>query len=243
MKKTLLALATAATLSAPAIADVKLGVALGFTGPAESLASAMASGAELAIKEVNESGKFFNGTVTSVRADSTCVDASAAAAAADRLVNSDKVDAIIGGLCSGATISMLQNVAMPTGTLIFSPSATSPALSTLEDNNLFFRASPSDARQGQVISEVLMEQGFNEIAMTYTNNDYGKGLADAIQSNFEDKGGKVTIVAAHEDGKGDYGAEVAALAQAGGDILVVVGYLDQGGKGIIQSSLDAGAYD
>ena len=138
---------------------------------------------------------------------------------------------------------MLQNVAMPTGTLIFSPSATSPALSTLEDNNLFYRASPSDARQGQVISEVLMEQGFNEIAMTYTNNDYGKGLADAIQSNFEGKGGKVTIVAAHEDGKGDYGAEVAALAQAGGDILVVVGYLDQGGKGIIQSALDAGAYD
>ena len=47
----------------------------------------------------------------------------------------------------------------------------------------------------------------------------------------------------HEDGKGDYGAEVGALAQAGGDILVVAGYLDQGGKGIIQSSLDAGAFD
>ena len=53
----------------------------------------------------------------------------------------------------------------------------------------------------------------------------------------------VTINTPHEDGKGDYGAEVGALAQAGGDILVVVGYLDQGGKGIIQSSLDAGAFD
>ena len=244
MKKTLLALAAAAAISAPAMAEVKLGIALGFTGPAESLAEAMARGAELAIKEANEAGGILGGQeITSTRADSTCVDASAAAAAADRLVNSDKVDAIVGGLCSGATISILQNVAMPTGTLQFSPSATSPALSTLEDNDLFFRASPSDARQGQVISEVLQEQGFNSIAMTYTNNDYGKGLADAIQSNFEAAGGKVTIVAAHEDGKGDYGAEVAALAQAGGDILVVVGYLDQGGKGIIQSSLDAGAYD
>jgi len=244
MKKTLLALAAAAAISAPAMAEVKLGIALGFTGPAESLAEAMARGAELAIKEANEAGGILGGQeITSTRADSTCVDASAAAAAADRLVNSDKVDAIVGGLCSGATISILQNVAMPTGTLQFSPSATSPALSTLEDNDLFFRASPSDARQGQVISEVLQEQGFNSIAMTYTNNDYGKGLADAIQSNFEAAGGKVTIVAAHEDGKGDYGAEVAALAQAGGDILVVVGYLDQGGKGIIQSSLDACAYD
>ena len=244
MKKTLLAMAAAAAISAPAMAEVKLGIALGFTGPAESLAEAMARGAELAIKEVNEAGGILGGQeITSTRADSTCVDASAAAAAADRLVNADKVDAIVGGLCSGATISILQNVAMPTGTLQFSPSATSPALSTLEDNDLFFRASPSDARQGQVISEVLQEQGYKSIAMTYTNNDYGKGLADAIQSNFEAAGGKVNIVAAHEDGKGDYGAEVAALAQAGGDILVVVGYLDQGGKGIIQSALDAGAYD
>ncbi len=79
--------------------------------------------------------------------------------------------------------------------------------------------------------------------MSYTNNDYGKGLADSIETNFKSVGGKVTINASHEDGKGDYGAEVAALAQAGGEILVVAGYLDQGGKGIIQASLDTGAFD
>lgn len=245
-----LALATAAILSSSIVLagghakSVKLGVVLGFTGPAESLSESMARGAELAIKEVSASKLLLDSaTVTNVRADSTCVDASAAAAAAERVITSDKVDAIIGALCSGATISILQNVAMPKGILLFSPSATSPALSTLEDNDLFFRASPSDARQGQVISEVLQEKGIRSIAMTYTNNDYGKGLSDAIQSNFEATGGKVTINTPHEDGKGDYGAEVAALAQAGGDILVVVGYLDQGGKGIIQSSLDAGGFD
>lgn len=246
-----IALAVAATCMASSLAfagghatSVKLGIALGFTGPAESLAEPMARGAELAIKEVNASGLLLDKAQVSVaRADSTCVDASAAAAAAERLVSSEKVDAIIGALCSGATISILQNVAMPKGVLLFSPSATSPALSTLTDNDLFFRTSPSDARQGQVIAEVLKEQGIGTIAMTYTNNDYGKGLADSIQSNFEAVGGKVTINSPHEDGKGDYGAEVASLAQAGGDILVVVGYLDQGGKGIIQSSLDAGAFD
>jgi len=204
----------------------------------------MARGAELAMKEVSESGLLLdNATVSHVRADSTCTDASAAAAAAERVVSSDKVDAIIGALCSGATISILQNVAMPKGVLLFSPSATSPALSTLEDNDLFFRVSPSDARQGQIIAELLQEKDFESIAMTYTNNDYGKGLADTIQSNFEAAGGKVNIVAPHEDEKGDYSAEVAALAQAGGDILVVVGYLDKGGKGIIQASLDTGAFD
>lgn len=244
MKKTLLAMTAAAAMAAPAMADVKIGIALGFTGPAESLANHMAQGAELAAAEISDSGVFMGGaSVETVRGDSTCTDAGAATATADRLINAEGVDALFGGLCSGATIAMLQNVSMPNGVLQFSPSATSPALTTLEDNNLFFRASPSDARQGQVIAEMLQEKGFDSIALTYTNNDYGKGLADSIQSNFEGLGGEVTITAAHEDGKADYGAEVGALAQAGGDILVVVGYLDQGGKGIIQSSLDAGAYD
>ena len=33
------------------------------------------------------------------------------------------------------------------------------------------------------------------------------------------------------------------LASAGGDAVAVIGYLDQGGKGIIQGSLDSGAFD
>jgi len=79
--------------------------------------------------------------------------------------------------------------------------------------------------------------------LTYTNNDYGKGLADAIKTSFEAAGGEVTIVAAHEDGKADYSAEMGALASAGGDLLVVAGYLDQGGAGIIKAALDSGAWD
>ena len=90
---------------------------------------------------------------------------------------------------------------------------------------------------------MLKEKGIRSAALTYTNNDYGKGLANSIQSNFEKQGGKITLSAAHEDGKGDYTAEVAALAAAGGDILVVAGYVDQGGRGIIRSALDTGAFN
>ncbi len=60
---------------------------------------------------------------------------------------------------------------------------------------------------------------------------------------FKERGGTVTIVAAHEDGKGDYSAEVGALAAAGGDALAVLGYVDQGGRGIMQSAIDTGAFD
>ena len=94
-----------------------------------------------------------------------------------------------------------------------------------------------------MIAEILQEMGISEAAMTYTNNDYGKGLADSIEANVKQRGGTITISTPHEDGKGDYSAEVGALAAVGGDILIVAGYLDQGGKGIIQASLDTGAFD
>lgn len=246
MKTMLRALAATTMLTAmPAMAeDVRLGVILGFTGPIESLTPAMAESAELAMNEVSESGTLMDGAkVVSVRADSTCVDSAAAVAAAERLITSDKVHAIVGADCSGVTTAILQNAAMANGIVMISPSATSPALSDMEDDDLFFRTAPSDARQGQVIADILEDKGVEEIAITFTNNDYGKGLAESIEKNFTGRGGKVTISAAHEDGKGDYTAEVGALAQAGGDVLVVAGYLDQGGKGIIQGALDTGAFD
>ncbi len=209
MKKLLMATAATALMAGTAFAgshskEVKIGIILGFTGPIESLTPSMADGAELAMKEVTDSGLLLDGAmVTPVRADSTCIDAGAATAAAERLVTSDGVSGIMGADCSGVTGAILSNVAVPNGVVMISPSATSPALSTAEDNGLFFRTAPSDARQGQVMTEVLMEEGIKEVAVTYTNNDYGKGLADSFQAAFEAAGGTVTINAAHEDGKAD----------------------------------------
>ncbi len=245
MKKVIMTAALSMALAAPAFADdVKIGVILGYTGPIESLTPDMAAGAELAMKEVNDSGNFMNSmTVVPVRGDSTCIDAQAASATAERLITAEGISAIVGADCSGVTTAILQNVAMANGIVMISPSATSPALTTVEDNGLFFRTAPSDARQGKIVAEILMERGFKTAAMTYTNNDYGKGLADSIEANYKAAGGTITISAPHEDGKADYNAEVASLAQAGGDILIVAGYLDQGGKGIIQASLDNGAFD
>jgi len=243
--KTMAVASVAMVLSGGAMADdVKIGVFLGFTGPIESTVANMAPGAELAIKEVSDSGKFMGGsTVTAVRGDTTCIDAAAATATAERLITSDGVKAIVGGDCSGVTGAALQNVAMPNGIVMISPSATSPGLSTMEDNGLFFRTAPSDARQGEIVADILKEKGISSVAISYTNNDYGKGLADAIQKNVEAQGGSVTLSAPHEDGKGDYSAEVGALAAAGGEVLVVAGYVDQGGRGIVQAAIDSGAFD
>jgi branched-chain amino acid transport system substrate-binding protein len=246
MKHLILAAAAIAVSSSMAVSadTVKIGMLQGFTGPTESLVAPMALGGEMAIQEVSDSGIFLGGKkVVSVRADSTCIDAAAATAAAERLVTSEGVSAINGATCSGATTAVLNNVAIANGVVMISPSATSPALSTIADNDLFFRTAPSDARQGEVLATVIRSRGYSKVAVTYTNNDYGKGLADSFKSAFIAKGGKVTIVSAHEDGKGDYSAEVGALASGGGELLVVAGYLDQGGKGMIQAALDTGAFD
>ena len=247
MKKLLLAtflLTTALVPSMVAGKDIKIGVILGFTGPIESLTPAMAKSAEFAFKEASDSGLLLGGKkIVAVRADSTCIDSAAATAAAERLITSDGVAAILGADCSGVTGAIANNVAVPKGVVMISPSATSPALSTIKDKGFFFRTAPSDARQGQVLANVVKGRGIKEVAVTYTNNDYGKGLANSFSNAFKASGGKVSISAAHEDGKADYSAEVGALSAAGSKHLAVFGYVDQGGKGIIRASLDSDAFN
>ncbi len=244
MKKLVLAaFLFVSTITTSSLADIKMGIILGFTGPIESLTPAMANSAELAFKEASDSGKLLGGQKISVeRADSTCVDSAAATTAAEGLVSGGVV-AIMGADCSGVTGAIATNVAVPNGVVMISPSATSPGLTDLNDNGYFFRTAPSDARGGQILADITKDRKIKSVAITYTNNDYGKGLADVYKAAVEAHGIKVTTVAAHEDGKADYSAEVATLASAGGDAVAVIGYIDQGGKGIIQASLDSGAFD
>ena len=231
------------TFTTNTFAEVKMGIILGFTGPIESLTPAMAASAELAFKEASDSGSLLGGeTISVVRADSTCVDSAAATAAAEGVI-SQGVAAIMGADCSGVTGAIASNVAVPNGVVMISPSATSPGLTALDDKGFFFRTAPSDARGGQILADITKDRKVKSVAITYTNNDYGKGLADVYEAAVKAHCIKVTAVLAHEDGKADYSSEVATLAAAGGDAVAVIGYLDQGGKGIIQGSLDSGAFD
>ena len=222
---------------------VNVGIILGFTGPIESLTPDMAAGAELAFNEASNSGEFLNGSsINIIRADSTCIDSAAATSAAEGLI-SQGVTAIMGADCSGVTGAVLSNVAVPNGVPMISPSATSPALTTAEDNGLFFRTAPSDARGGEVLADITADKGISSVAITYVNTDYGVGLADVYEAAAIARGIDVTAKTAHEGDKADYSAEIGVLSAAGGDALVVIGYLDQGGNQIIQGSLDSGAFD
>lgn len=243
IKKTLLGVATAAVLVGSAHADVKIGFLAGFTGAIESLTPPIFNGAQLAASHVNSQGGLLDGEqMVMPSADTTCVDASAATNGADRLINSENVTAIVGALCSGATIAAANSVAVPANVVMISPASTSPAVSQLNDNDLVFRTPPSDAYQGEVLAKLLINKGIEDVAVTYVNNDYGKGLADAFTSAFENNGGMVMENLAHEDGKADYRAELGSLAASGSQNLVVLAYADGSGQTILRQASEGGNF-
>jgi branched-chain amino acid transport system substrate-binding protein len=223
-------------------ATVNVGELQGFTGPLESMIGPMSGGANLAVTEANASGNYLYGTINVVQGDSVCIDPAVAIAQAEKMINDDNVMAIMGPNCSGNTGAVITNVLVPNGVVAISPSATSPALTTLEDGGWFFRTAPSDARQGPVLANIAISRGQTDMAVTFSNSDYGKGLADAFVTAYEAAGGTVTVMAGHDDDKADYSADVAALSAGGSATLAVLGYANTGGRGIIAASEDTGAF-
>jgi branched-chain amino acid transport system substrate-binding protein len=246
MNKRILSMAVAASalaLAGAAQAEVKVGFLGGFTGPIESLTPPIYEGAQLAVQQINEQGGILGGqTLVMPSADTTCADASAASNAADRMVNTENVTAIVGALCTGATIAAANNAGIPGGVVMVSPASTAPAVSELDDNDLVFRTVPSDAFQGEMLAKLLLDKGIDYVAVTYVNNDYGRGLADAFSEAFEAGGGSVAENLAHEDGRADYRSELGSLSATGADTLVVLAYADSSGQTVLRQAYEAGTF-
>ena len=99
--------------------------------------------------------------------DST-LDPAKAVEAARRMVEVEGVHAIVGPSSSANSLMVVEQVTGPAGIPIVSPSATSPTLTAVEDNDFFFRTTLSDSAQGPVLAQVTREQG-------YDNGDLRRG--------------------------------------------------------------------
>jgi branched-chain amino acid transport system substrate-binding protein len=223
---TLAVAATALTVAAPALAQdtgATIGFIGGFTGPIESLTPPIFAGAELVVSQVNEQGGILGGELSIISADGAC-DATAAAAAADKVINTDNVN---GSGLSG-------------GVVFISPASSAPALTTLEDNDLVYRTTPSDALQGVKLANLLLAKGINDIAITYVNNDYGKGFADALAAAYTAGGGTVAANLAHEEGKADYRAELGNLVAS--QNLVILAYANASGNTVLRQAVESGNF-
>ncbi|MGM0614223.1 MAG: ABC transporter substrate-binding protein [Pseudomonadota bacterium] len=246
INKRLLASAVAAStlaLTGMANAEVKVGFLGGFTGGIESLTPPILDGARLAVEQVNAQGGLLGGEeLVMPTGDTTCSDASAASNAADRMVNTEEVTAIVGALCTGATIAAANNAAVPGGVLMVSPASTAPAVTEIDDNDLVFRTVPSDAFQGEMLAKLLLDKGIDYVAVTYVNNDYGSGLSDAFTTAFEGGGGTIAESLGHEDNRSDYRSELGSLSVSGAETLVVLAYADTSGQTVLRQAYEGGMF-
>ena len=150
------------------------------------------AGRNLAAAHVNEQGGILGGSnYVLVPGDSQC-NPKAAVDAGTKLVNVEQVVAIIGPSCSGATNGMVQSVNIPAGVVTLSDTATAPMISYLKDNDLVFRAAPSDGYQSAALAQHVHDRGLRKIAVTYANDDYNAGLGEAFIAAFEHVGGTIT---------------------------------------------------
>lgn len=236
------ALAATATVASAQEGTVKLGMLLAFTGPLETVTPGLSNAAELAVAHINAQGGILGGqTLELIAGDGAC-DSTTAANAADRLVNTEQVTAIVGGMCTGETIAGANNAGIPGNVVMISPSSTAPAVTTLDDNDLVFRTAPSDAYQGDVLARLLLSKGIDEVVLTYVNNDYGNGFADAFSNAFTAGGGTVAATASHEEGRADYRPELGNLAATGVETLVILAYGDGSGQTILRQAIESGNF-
>lgn len=244
MKRTIFTTAAAMLCSTAVMAEVSVGNPMALTGPIPDLVAPMAQAVDLAAANVNAQGGMFAGgeSYKIIRADSAC-DPVAAVDAVTKLINVNSVSAILGPVCSGATIAQAESVSFPAGVTTLSVSASSPAISTMEDGtDLMFRTAASDAYQGVALANLALEQGITEIAVSYANDDYNAAIAAVFSAAFAAAGGTVTANEAHEPSKASYRSEVATLG-ATSDNLALFAYYGSGGITLMRNALETGAFD
>ena len=224
-------------------ADVVVGNPMAQTGPIPDLVAPMVKAVDMAAEHINAQGGMFAAgeKFTIARADSQC-DPVAAVDAVTKLVNVSMVTAIVGPVCSGATIAQAESVSIPAGVVTLSVSASSPMITNMEDGtDLVFRTAASDAYQGVALAELALAKGIKDIAVSYANDDYNAAIAGVFATAYADLGGTVTSNQAHEPNKASYRAEVATLG-ADSDNLALFAYYGSGGITIMRNALETGAF-
>jgi branched-chain amino acid transport system substrate-binding protein len=207
---------------------VKIGTILAFTGDLGNFGPPMRNGADVAVEQINKGGGVLGRPLEIVHRDSG-TSSQVSIEAARALINVEGVNAIVGPLGSSTTQSVAQAVTIPNQIVQISPSATSPALTVMEDNDFLFRTTVSDATQGVVLARLAREQGFNTASALYINNAYGEGLANVFKENFESEGGRVIALVPQESGQPSYVSELSRATEDNPDVLVAIGYPESAG--------------
>jgi ABC-type branched-subunit amino acid transport system substrate-binding protein len=211
----------ASTRRSPAPADttgyhgpaLKLGVLLPETGGLATTGRTMFAAARLAIHDVNAAGGVLGRPIDAVFADDGTDPATAATEAA-KLID-DGVTAIVGPATSGSSLKVIP-LARAAGVIVFSPSATSAALTNAPDDGLFFRTAPSDNLQSQAVADVILRTGAQRVFIVARDDSYGTGLEQTVAAALATAGVPAAAIGSAEyptDPKVDATATYASIAR------------------------------
>ncbi len=238
-KSLLLAGLSLLMLTTPALAEevIRLGVPGAHTGDLASYGMPTLNAANLVADEYNAKGGINGKKVVVVAQDDQCKP-ELATNAATKLI-SDKVDVVLGHICSGATKAALP-IYTNTKIVAMSPSATTPSLTISGDNPYFFRTISNDNVQARLSSVFVTDKlKAKKIAIIHDNGEYGKGYAETNKELIEKSGkGKIVLFEAVNPDGVDYGATVKKLRREKVDVVIFGGYYPTAAKLVQQMKRD-----
>ncbi|WP_407441070.1 ABC transporter substrate-binding protein [Rhodococcus sp. (in: high G+C Gram-positive bacteria)] len=197
---------------------LKIGTALPQTGNLAFLGPPENAGVAYAASLINEADLGIQ--IEVVEGDSGDTDNKAYETEVPRLLSED-VSAIVGAASSGVSLQFIDEV-VAADTILFSPANTSDAFTTYEDNGLYFRTAPSDVLQGEVLGNLIAEDGHETLGMIVLNDSYGTGLAKYTKEAFEAAGGKVVAEPTYNTGDTSFDAQISEVLAQDPDAIALI---------------------
>ena len=215
---------------------IKIGVQGAHSGDLASYGVPSLNAAKIVIEEANAKGGVLGKKIELVSQDDQCKP-ELATNAATKLI-SDKVVAIMGPICSGAT-----NASLPmyesANIISISPTATTPALTLEGKHPLFLRTVANDNAQAQLTSSYIIEVlKAKKVAYLHDNGEYGKGFAQQNRGILEKAGVETVLFEAVTPDAVDFSAVVRKLRRAKADVLIFGGYQNTASKLVQQMRRD-----
>src|SRR3989338_10042895 len=215
----------------------KIGVMYPLTGDGASYGLPIQRTTKIAIDEINAKGGVNGRKLEAIYEDGKC-NPKDGNAAAQKLVNIDKVEVIIGGVCSGETLGAAP-IAEENKVALISPSATSPDITNAGD--FIFRLAPSDAFAGIVAAEYASKDlKTSKAAIISETTDYAQGLRNVFKSYFEDLGGEIVADETYNPEDTDFRTQVTKVKAANPDIIYLVPQAPQKGLLLVKQIKEAG---
>ncbi|MFB6181405.1 MAG: ABC transporter substrate-binding protein [Candidatus Magasanikbacteria bacterium] len=191
--------------------QVKVGVMVPLTGGPASYGKSVKKGIELAHKQLDQD-------IELVFEDSKC-KGKASASAAKKLINVDKVDAIIGELCSSATLAAAP-IAQQNKVPMISPASTAPEVT--DQGDYIFRVIPGDSKQGKFGAKLVAEDGNERLAVLYVKDNYGTGFNEVLKKEFPKQGGEIVESVSFKKGSTSLQTQLTKIKAANPDSIFII---------------------